>query len=255
MKALNRSLKLISVASLAVLITAIGCSDSDKGDDDDSSAAGADSSAGTAGKSSTAGSAGTTTTEGGTDGNGDGQGGAKSDAGSPSQAGTSAAQGGEGGEASGGSPGLVLGHGGDNGAGGAPETGPTVAKFCNDLSFDDDDDDTTPNVDTTMVLTVGEGADMVTFEATTGECVPVACKEVPTGDDVLVQMYDADDTNNALDAGTINIPTGGDWIFYADLFDFPDDNVNGRVPVWNYKTVQSDTYTCADITYDDIYNP
>src|SRR6185369_4681354 len=202
MKALNGSLKLISVASLAVLIAAIGCSDSNKGDDD-SGAAGADSSAG---KSSTAGSAGTTT-----EGGGDGQGGGESDAGSPSQAGTSSAQGGEGGaggEASGGSPGLVLGHGGDNGAGGAAETGPTAAKFCNDLSYDDDDDKSTPNVDTTMVLTVGEGDDVVTFEAKTGECVPMSCKEVPTGENVLVQMFDADDTDNALDAGTIKIPTG-----------------------------------------------
>jgi hypothetical protein len=232
MKALNGSLKLISIASLAVLITAVGCSDSDKDPGTPGGEAGEGN--GDAGKSSTAGSAGSagtagtagTSSQGGEDGTG--VGGDKGDAGG---GGTTSGAGAPSGGAEAG--GADSGAGGEGGGTGALAT---IAKFCNGVSFGGDD--------VTFLLVVGEGASQVTLEAVSGTCAPAACTEIPTGTDILVELFDKDDPTTALDTATIDIPAGEEVIFRSEV---PNDT-----PVWEASTVE-DGDTCAGTTYGEVF--
>jgi hypothetical protein len=237
MKALNGSLKLIAIAGLTLTIAAAGCSsDSDKNDGKDTGAAG-ESTAGTS--NSTAGTSNSTagTSNGNQGGDDSGKGGEASV--TPQGGGSSDV----GGATDGGAPpGFGFEAGGDTGAGGAPETGPAIAKFCNVLSYNQQD--------TTMVLVIGEGTTAVTFEADTGECVPIDCQEIPTGDDVLVEMFDKKNTSLALDSGTLTIKPGRHKIFYSEVEDFGD----GDVPVWASGTVDTEVTTCGEITFEDVYS-
>jgi hypothetical protein len=67
---------------------------------------------------------------------------------------------------------------------------------------------------------------------------------VPTGS-VLVQLFDADDTDTALDAANVTIPAGSSSIFYSDL-----DEDSGQ-PVWLAGTLD-ETLACEDFTYEDL---
>ncbi len=141
------------------------------------------------------------------------------------------------GPAEGGSP--AFGAGGETGTG----TGPSVAKFCNTLEFQ--------GADTTMILEIGEGAEKVTFTATTGECAPPdgeECKEIPQGDDVVVAMFDADDTSEPLDVKGAPVGAGEDWVFWTDLEVVGDQNQ----PVIAGTTINQNVATCEEIVYDDI---
>lgn len=240
MKALNGSLRLVAVASIAFLVAAVGCSDSDKDESGNDTNAAGENNAGTAG--STAGKGGSEND--GKGGDDAGKGGETQTPGGSPAGGADSAGGADNVGGAGGAPGLVFGEGGDSSSGGAGDGGPTVAKFCNDLSYGED------HLDTTMVLTVGEGTEQVTFEATTGECVPIDCKDIPTGEDVLIEMFDIDDTTAALDSGTVTIKSGQDWIFFSTTHDFG----SGKVPVWDFAKVKKDVATCAEITYDDVYS-
>jgi hypothetical protein len=226
------TLKSSAIGALAFFAIASGCSSSS----DDTPGAGGDSNT-TGGTNSDAGKSSTAGTKSGTGGDDTGTGGAKNGTGGEAEGGAS-----KGGapdiEAAGGSPDIPLSMGGES-AGGAG-TGPAVAKFCNTLTFGGDP--------TTMILQVGEGAAKVTFTAQSGKCVPadgVACKEIPTGDAVLVQMFDADAPDTALDFSPVTIKAGQDWIFYTDVQD--------SEPVWDGGTLKADSgVTCEDIKYTDI---
>jgi hypothetical protein len=151
---------------------------------------------------------------------------------------------GQGGDGAAGGPDIDLGNGGDFGSGGdtGTGTGPSVAKFCNTLSFGDND--------TTMILEIGTGADKVTFTATTGECVPadgVECKEIPQGSDVPVVMFDADDPQSSLDDKLADVGAGEDWVFWTNLAGTESD----PYPVIEGATL-GQSAACEQITYDDI---
>jgi hypothetical protein len=227
------ALKGSALCALVFLSAAAGCSS----DSNDTPSGG-----GTGGSAGSSSKAGNTSKAGSNAAAGDNSG----TSGSPTT-GTGGAPGGEGGANAGGapetpnagSPGNPLSFGGESSAGGAG-TGPAVAKFCNTLTADD--------MDTTMILTVGEGLDKVTFTATTGECVPAdgdACTEIPVGEAVLVMMADGDAPAVPLDTGIAKIQAGQDWIFYTDL--------DAGQPIWNGGHLNKNAgFTCEDITYDDI---
>lgn len=87
----------------------------------------------------------------------------------------------------------------------------------------------------------------VTFTASTGECVPadgVACLAIPTGPEVLVQMFDADAPATALDFSPIEISAGEQYFFYTDLDD--------AGPIWMGNTIKQDVATCEEFTYADV---
>jgi hypothetical protein len=226
------TLKSSAIGALAFFAVTSGCSSSSE----DDAGAGGDSGT-TGGTNSDAGKATTTAGTKNAGGDGTGTGGtANGTAGSP-----------EGGankggapdiESLGGSPDIPFGSGGDS-AGGA-SSGPTVAKFCNTLTFGGDP--------TTMILQVGEGASKVTFTAVSGKCVPAdgkACTAIPVGDATLVQLFDADDPTSALDFSSIDILPGKEWIFWTD--------VQNDQPIWDGGTIKSGAgVSCEDITYDDI---
>lgn len=240
------------VGALAVLTTAVGCSDSNKDDEtgaggepgngSSSSSGSSNSPGGAGGEAPTpmAGAAGSVGPEGG---------------GAPTVeggAGGSAAggAGGAGGDAAGGAgerPEIVFSVGGD-GAGGAADE-PTVAKFCNSLTFDpdpDNDPDIDDQVDTTMVLEVGEGVDKVTFTALSGTCAPAdgaECKAIPHGAEVPVALFDADDLTEPLDSGVIKSRGGASWIFYTDLDE--GQPIVGGAPI--------DSPACEEVIWEDVF--
>jgi len=229
-----------AIGALSLVAMAAGCSDDDKDGGSTPGAAGDDS----GGKS------------GGGSSNG---GGTKSEAGEPGSAGDkpdggtagTAGTGGTGGDNGGGEPGAggLPSDGGSPplGNGGAPSvgTGPAEAKFCNTLSFGD--------ADTTMILEVGTGADKVTFTAVTGHCAPPdgqACREIPTGAEVSLVLFDQDNTSSPLDEATAEILEGEDWIFYTKLVGPSSD----PSPAVDGVTVDQDVAECKDIVYDDVLN-
>ncbi|HEY3497068.1 MAG TPA: hypothetical protein VGK73_20355 [Polyangiaceae bacterium] len=245
-----------AIAALAFLTLAPACTEDSTADDDSNAGESgeggtAGSTGGTGGKSggsggkasggsagSTAGSAGSSAGKAGNSSGGSSSGSGGTDAGgeggneptggtSPGGQGGSGAEGGEG-EAGGNAA----------GAGGADD-GPAIGKFCNDLTFGTEENP----MPTTMILTVGEGDDKVSLTAVTGECAPAACIEIPTGTDVLVELFDADDPNTALDSNTTTIPAGSAGIFYNE--------VGEGGPVWQGFFLEENE-SCADFTYDDF---
>jgi hypothetical protein len=237
-------LKGSAIGALSLVAVAAGCSDSsddNKGDD----AAGGDNST-TGGKNNTGGSnsnagkdgaqAGDTSTPQG--GDTSTMGGATSTMGGDNGVITMGGDKGTGGDLIG-AGGAGLGFGGQKGTG----TGPSVAKFCNTLSFG--------AADTTMILEIGEGADKVTFTATTGECVPAdgdACTEIPQGDAVSISMFDMDDPSTALDTISIGVGAGEQLIFWTDLGG-PD---NDPFPIISGTSLDAAEQLCKDVTYDQI---
>jgi len=115
-------------------------------------------------------------------------------------------------------------------------------------------------MDTTFILVVGEGADEVTFTATTGECVPadgVACMPLPIGPAVPVAMFDADDTTTEVYSGVINSEDGDKWIFNTttetvEVVTDACEDPPCTFPVADGNTVSAN-FTCEEITYDDVY--
>jgi hypothetical protein len=236
-------LKGSAIGALSLVAVAAGCSDSSS-DDNNKDAAGGDNST-TGGKNNTGGS----NSQAGKDaqgGDNTGKGGDNTVAmgGSNGMGGdnTVVTMGGDKGDAGGaqlGSGGDNLGFGGQKGTG----TGPSVAKFCNTLSFG--------NAETTMILEIGEGADKVSFTAATGECVPAdgdACTEIPQGDAVSVKMFDMDDPNTSLDELVIGIGKGEELAFWTDLGD-PDGK---PYPIIQGQVLDPTDLACKDVTYENI---
>ena len=221
-------LKGSALSALALVTAAAGCSDSNK---DTTPGAGGDS----GGKAGSASQAGGMSKAGTANAAGDGTGGTNGGAMSGGAAGTDAGAGGVTTE---------TGGAGDGGAGGAASD-PAIARFCNDLTFGTQQNPT----DTTMVLEIGEGADKVTFTATTGHCSPVdgaACTPIPIGTDVPVALFDADDLTTAIDSGTIDTASGENWIFYTDLS-------TDAQPAPVIAGAPTTEVACVDVTYSDVY--
>ena len=233
-------LKGSAVSALGLVMAAVGCSDSDK---ETTPGAGGDSGGGKAGSPSAAGSS----TDGGDPSTSDGGTAAGGVATTPGGAESGGAEAG-GAEAGG----AEAGGAAAGGAGGAD--GLSVAKFCNNLTFDPDIDND-PNIDdaenTTFILEIGEGADKVTFTAATGTCVPAdgnACKPIPLGAETPVVLFDADAPTTPLDSGSIDSADGDNWIFYTDVSAGADP-----APIVQGEAVTD--FTCEEITYDDVYPP
>ena len=234
---LRLALKGSAIGAVALLTAAAGCSDSDK--DDNDGAAGDSTTGGTTngGSSSNAGDKGTPGGDKGTAGD-DGNAGGTSNAGGDATGGVD--------NGAGGGTDIVFAQGGDANAGGAGTGGPAIARFCNDLTIGPDDEHQEP---TTLRLEIGEGADKVTFTATTGECAPAdgeACAEIPTGTDVPIQMVDPSAPNLVLDSATATVRSGQNWLFYTDLTDEQEPQ-----PIFNGGALESPV--CDDIIYTDIY--
>jgi hypothetical protein len=211
-----------------MMMSAVGCSDSDKGTE---TGAGGESGGGKGGTPSAAGS----TNNGGDSTDKGGQGGA-----GPTPGGADAG----GADAGGADAGGADAGGADaGGAGGADAGGVSVAKFCNDLV-------TLADEDTTYILEIGEGADKVTFTAKTGVCVPadgVACKSIPLGPEVPVALFDAEAPTEVVSSGTIDSADGDKWIFKTIVNAQDEADMDGNAV--------SDEFTCEEITYDDVYPP
>jgi hypothetical protein len=225
------------VSAMALTMAAVGCSDSDK-----EKAPGAGGDDGKGGSNAQAGETSKSGSTNGGDSSNVGGGGAKADGGAAGDGGAKSEGGaaGNGGAEAGGSA-------GEGGSGGASD-GNATAKFCNTLEFDPDQDPETDNsVPATLILQVGEGADAVTFTAITGQCVPadgVACKVVPAGPDVLVQLFNATAPTVAVDAAPLEILDGERLLFFSDL---DDDNA----AIWNVAAA-NEGVTCEELTYDDV---
>lgn len=230
---MNTLLKLMlkgsAISAVALMMSAVGCSDDDKGTE---TGAGGESGGGKGGTPSVAGSTnngGDSTTKGGEGG-----------AGATTPGGADA-----GGAVSGGADagGADAGGADAGGAGGADAGGVSVAKFCNDLV-------TIADEETTYILEIGEGANKVTFTAKTGVCVPadgVACKSIPLGPEVPVALFDAAAPTDVVASGTIDSADGDKWIFNTLVNAQDEADVDGN-------TVKAE-FTCEEITYDDVYPP
>jgi hypothetical protein len=240
MKALFKLVLRGSLVGAIAMATATGCGDdADDGDGNGGEGNSGGSAAGTSG------AAGDDSTDGGT---------------SPGNGGTDA-QGGQGGQTTG-VGGSGAGEGGattdTGGAGSDPfggaanggavneYMGPSIAKFCNTLVFDEGGEGGAPGQPTTMRLEIGVGNDKVTFTAATDECVPAdgeACTEIPSGQAVLVNLFDVDDDTVPIDFATANIAENDQLIFYTDI----DNNA----PIWNFRGLNPG-FACEDVTYDDV---
>lgn len=226
------------LAALTVLVVVPACSDSNKDDTNGSSGSGGHSTAGSS-------NSGAGKSQGGDNDNYAGETNEAGTTGTPEGGAGGASQGGAGGEAAGGAP--LFGQGGDSLGAGGVGTGPTVAKFCNDLSFGPPGQEQP----TTMILEVSSGGDKVSFTAKTGKCVPadgLACKEIPTGEDVLVELFDADDPTTAIDSAAATIGAGKEVVFYTTL----DESGASPQPIWA-AGVLPETLSCQDVTFDEVY--
>lgn len=228
---MNALLKLMlkgSAASVfALTMAAVGCSDSDK---DNETGAGGEDGGGKGGTPSAAGSSngGESTGKGG-----EGGAGATTPVGGADAGGADAGGADAGGADAGGA-----------GAGGADAGGTAVAKFCNDLTFGTEENP----MDTTFILEIGAGDDMVSFTATTGACSPAACVGVPVGADIPFALFDADDPATEIHGGTLDILDGEVLAFYTDLSDAAEP-----APVAAALTFDIELAECKDITYADVY--
>lgn len=239
MKALFKLVLRGSLVCAIAMATATGCGD-DSSDGD-----------GDAGEGNSGGSAaGTKNTSGSANAGEPSNGGSTSNAGAPSDGGTDSGTGGtgEGGSATEGGSGPNP-FGGAPSEGGATYDGPAIAKFCNTLTFDPDGaggEGGASAEPTTLRLEIGEGDEMVSFTATTGECVPPdgeACTEIPTGPAILISLFDVDDDAEPLDFGPVEVLESEQWILYTDI-------ANDQ-PIWNGGTLKP-SFACEDILYEDI---
>jgi hypothetical protein len=223
---LKLMLKGSAISAVALMMSAVGCSDSDKGTE---TGAGGESGGGKGGTPSAAGS----TNNGGDSTGKGGEGGAGATTPGGADAGGADAGGADAG-------GADAGGADAGGAGGA--AGIAVAKFCNGTGLED--------ADLTYILKVGAGADEVTFTATTGTCAPavgVECKAIPVGVEVPVALFDAAAPTVELYGGAIEIQDGEEVFFETTL-----DGNNDKVVAF---TFEDSTPSCKDATYDDVYPP
>jgi hypothetical protein len=234
---MNAVLKLMlkgsAISAVAVMMSAVGCSDSDKGTE---TGAGGESGGGKGGTPSAAGS----TNNGGDSTGKGGEGGAGATTPGGADAGGADAGGADAGGADAG--GADAGGADAGGAGSGGAAGVAIAKFCNGTG--------TENAALTYILKVGEGADQVTFTATTGECAPavgVECKAIPVGEEVAVALFDAAAPTVELYSGTVfDIVDGDEVFFYTDL----DQNNNDIVDAFTFEDA---TPSCKEATYEQVY--
>jgi hypothetical protein len=210
---------------LAVVVAASmsGCSSSDS-----NTGGGGTSSGGSAG-SGTAGSAAGTKNgaAGAADGGSGGSGGSLGSAGADTT-GTAGAD--------------TTGMAGDTGSAGAGAEGSAVAKFCNEVSFGNDQSQT----DITLVLEIGTAPNVVSFSALTGTCVPMTgpCSSIPVGVVLPVRLIDPATDNTVLDEGTLTAADGKEYVFYADV---PTD-----APIIEGGSITAGGPACSDFTYADL---
>lgn len=230
---MNTLLKLMlkgsAISAVALMMSAVGCSDDDKGTE---TGAGGEAAGGKGGTPSTGGSTnngGDSTTKGGEGG-----------AGATTPGGADAGGADVGGANSGGADAGGADSGGAD-AGGAGGAGAVaVAKFCNGTGLENDP--------LTYILKIGEGADQVTFTAATDGCdtaVGVECKAIPVGAEVPVALFDAAAPTVELYSGTVEI-NDGEEVFFVTTLDGQNDVVESF-------TFIDATPTCKDATYEEIY--
>jgi hypothetical protein len=190
---------------------------------------------------------------------------------SGSQAGSSSTAGGAGGEtstagkASSNAGASMGGQAGGMGGAGGEATGPSLAKFCNTLSLIAGDAGGAGgaggasaggagaggagagSTDVTLVLEVGEGAEMVKFTAVSGTCSSAdgdMCVGIPQGPQVPIIMYVKDDPTQILDEGTADIRPGGEYVLYTALD-------QSSLPIWAGAHLPAGT-ACQDVIYTDV---
>jgi hypothetical protein len=240
-----------SLVSVLAVAAAAGCGD-DKDDGDTGGEAGEGNSGGSSAgtKNNTSGSANKAGDTGSDGGMSPGGGGVPGGGGSPDEGGSGPGVGGavggggtgEGGTVDSGGAGPDPFGGASSGGAASGYEGPPIAKFCNTLTFGTEEDP----MPTTMRLEIGIGNDMVSFTASTDECVPIdgaACSAISTGAAVLVQLFDTDDDTLPVDTATIEILEDEQLLFFTDI---ADEN-----PIWDVRTIKP-TFACEDITYDDV---
>lgn len=229
---MNTLLKLMlkgsAISAVALMMSAVGCSDDDKGTE---TGAGGESGGGKGGTPSVAGS----TNNGGDSTGKGGEGGA----GATTPGGADAGGADAGGADAGGADAGGADAGGAAGTGGA--AGIAAAKFCNGTGLE--------NADLTYILKVGEGADQVTFTATTDTCdtaAGVECKAIPVGLEVPVALFDAAAPTVELYSGTTEIKDGEEVFFFTTL----DDADNDKVEAFTFEEA---TPSCKDATFEEVY--
>jgi hypothetical protein len=140
-----------------------------------------------------------------------------------------------GGQPSGGS-GPTNPSGGSGGSGPSPL--PAVAKFCNDVSID--------NQSVEYELLIGTGSKQVSIIASSGACEPVVlddCTTIPTGGSVPLEVIDY----QGLSAYTDSLPVAaGDAFIFAVYYDADEDAVR-----FGGQTVTAQE--CAAADYDPLF--
>jgi hypothetical protein len=225
MQLIRKVLLNASLAGMVVLSVATGCG----GDDDDD----------------------VNTGNGGEDSGGAATGGTDHGAGEPSDAGATSggASSGGAGVPPGGTPsaGAPAAEGGASQAGagsifgGAPTSGgagadAAVAKFCNTLGGDA----------TTLRLEIGEGINKLTFTAASGECAPADgqdCTEIPSGQAVVVSLYDEANDTAPLHVNPQKIGDGQSWLFFVEK--------KGANVSWSARALKGGV-ACEDVTFSDL---
>jgi hypothetical protein len=213
------------------MAAATGCG----GDDDDATdnpGDGGDGSGGTAtaGSSNTSGSAGEAQTNAGAPTGGTATG--ESGAGPGGSNATGGAAPAEGGAAQGGDSSIF---GGAPNAGGAGGVAAAVAKFCN-----------TSADGVTLRLEIGQAAQKITFTAAPGECAPAdgePCSEIPTGQAVLISLYDDANDQLPLHVSPKKIADGESWIFSIEK--------KGMNTTWAGNTLKAGV-ACEDVAFADL---
>lgn len=234
---MNAVLKLMlkgsAISAVALMMSAVGCSDSDKGTE---TGAGGESGGGKGGTPSASGSS-----SGGdsTDKGGEGGAGATTSAGA--DAGGVDAGGADAGGADAGGADAGGADAGAAGAGAGGAAGVAVAKFCNGTKAGGNA--------LNYILRIGEGADEVTLSATSDECstaVGVECKAIPVGAEVPITLIDATTPAVELYSGTVEINDGEEVFFYTDL----DQDNNDVVEAFTFEDA---TPSCKEATFEEVY--
>jgi hypothetical protein len=229
MQLIRKVLLNASLAGMVVLSVATGCGGDD--DDDVNTGNGGEDSGGaaTAGTNQGAG-AGEPSDAGATSG-GESSGGAGVSPGGTPNAGAAPAEGG----ASQAGAGSIFG-GAPTSAGAGSGADAAVAKFCNTLGGDA----------TTLRLEIGEGINKLTFTAASGECAPAdgqACTEIPSGQAVIVSLYDEANDTLPLHVNPQKIGDGQSWLFFVEK--------KGANVIWSARTIKGGV-ACEDVGFSDL---
>lgn len=229
MQLIRKVLLNASLAGMVVLSVATGCGGDD--DDDVNTGNGGEDSGGaaTAGTNQGAG-AGEPSDAGATSGGASSGGAGVSPGGTPN-AGAAPAEGG----ASQAGAGSIFG-GAPTSAGAGSGADAAVAKFCNTLGGDA----------TTLRLEIGEGINKLTFTAASGECAPAdgqACTEIPSGQAVIVSLYDEANDTLPLHVNPQKIGDGQSWLFFVEK--------KGANVIWSARTIKGGV-ACEDVGFSDL---